>query len=145
MKNIFSCFLLLFCASLSFAPTADQLIISNIKMPYKDGNILQITGGSLDATIENWKEDTSLGVMIYADNDKRPLINDSIPLAKFTYAAGKLTYKGTAPLTNFQITICDKAFCLTAEKKDLNKINKNVTLELNLGRYTGKGTGNLNN
>ncbi|HAL45370.1 MAG: hypothetical protein A2Y12_11620 [Planctomycetes bacterium GWF2_42_9] len=114
-------------------------------MPDNGRNVLQIAGHSLDATLENWKEDTSLGVVIYADNDKKPLINDSIPLDKFTYSAGKLTYKGIAPLTNFQIIICDKAFCVTAEKKDLNKINKNVTLELNLGRYKGKGTGNLNN
>jgi hypothetical protein len=140
----FASLFFLFYVSVSFAPTADQLTISSVSFDHdKHKNILHIEGASLDATIDNWKQDNSMDVAIYADDKSDALVNKSIPLNKFTYSAGKLIYKGSAPLTDFQIKIIDRSFIITAAKKDLNSINSNVTVEISLGNYLGKGSSKL--
>jgi hypothetical protein len=140
----FVMFLFLFHVSVSFAPIADQLTISSVSF---DGNhkknVIHIAGASLDATIDNWKQDHSMDVAIYADDKSDAVVNKSIPLEKFIYSGGKLIYKGSAPLTDFEIKIIDRSFIITAAKKDFSSINSNVTLEISLGNYLGKGTGNL--
>ncbi|MEN6385102.1 MAG: hypothetical protein ABFD79_07865 [Phycisphaerales bacterium] len=144
MKTFFGLFIFLFFASLCFAPVADELTINSVCFENnRQKNIIHIAGNSLDATVDNWKQDTKMDVTIFADDKTDALVSKSIPLDKFTYSGGKLIYKGSAPLINFQIKIVDKSFIVTAAKKDFSSINSNVTLEISLGSYTGKGTGKL--
>ncbi|OHB48290.1 MAG: hypothetical protein A2Y10_04185 [Planctomycetes bacterium GWF2_41_51] len=126
-------------------PDFDELTISSVKIIdgkyWWQNDTMYIEGSSLDATLENWKEADSINVAIYGDNNTTAVITKSIPLTKLTYLNGKLIYKGSAPLTEFQINILNKTFTIMASKINLNTIKTNAAIEIRLGTYFGKGTG----
>lgn len=129
-------------------PTGDALTITGayiVKARYWwQSDTMYIAGGSLDATLDNWKEAGAVEIAIYGDENTTPAITKSIPLNKFSYSGGKLTYWGSAPLTYMQINATNKTFNITTSKTNLaSSITNSVSLEIEINGYSGEGTGNL--
>jgi hypothetical protein len=106
--------------------------------------LILITGSSLDFKEANVMEGNSVDVIIFADSNNSPSVNESLPFSNFFSRNKNIVFRGSPPVVSFKIAPRAKTFQMLIDEPNLASA-KTLTVDIGIGNFLGEGTGTVQN